>query len=940
MKRFPEGLRKHFRPQRVLGEGASGVVYLCAAGTQDRLVALKLLPIQRKASDAARFEQEARILRAFRHPNIARLYDWGRFEQLYWLAMEYLQGETLRERLTRKGRYSSGRRVLMLVRQVSKALGYAHSRGVLHRDIKPENLFLIGEDRVKLLDFGLAKVENQTGPALTRPGMLLGTPAYMAPERARGEGAQVASDVYSLAMVTYEMLAGEPAFRGAPMDVLQAQLREEPRPLPSFIPPEISRAVLRGLDKDPGARPVSARALLEELREAVREVIEKQRRGETPKESAAVSDFQEDDLASQGELDIMVRSRPEDRPVLPGRGGREGPNREPAPGSGAEAGSRPRKGAARATEVVDRGSPTLGREPGPGLARETEVVSREGGLSRHARTPRRGTAAPGFRGRMQRLSRALQVQGLLSKRARATVLGLTGCLLTGLLFLWGSGSRPTPPPEVVERVIGSHGIEVRWSHPEPASYLVVCIPEGEVVSGPWPDAAMPEPGLQGVVRLEGLLPGTPYRLWYVGEDRTPRELSRFRTAEGFEIEEVRFRGGEGEPYRLRIEASLPWSGGFGTGASRVETEGGLEVAHELPLPRRVRGPLNLWVSTPGVSTPLLARGFSEPLARALERQLGRIDSQELTRRIFELFPGDKLEAGPLGLEEDADRVRPLLSEYRALELVLQNRYVLSALLEDPELPPQRRLELIQAMIPLVQLDATLEALRLRTHIWEREVELGEGIRNFFRVRFQRENLPSPQDPGPSSRALHLWPVEANEIHPLDMDGRLLEQYVGARRALKMDEDSFQSRLAAELDLPRVPQGEGELGLLVRVCHPETVLVVELNERAWVPLRFPREAGAIRYGTEKDPLEVKNLLGVGEASGGDPARGPAERMLEAADRIAPVVLVRARLPSGVLREGVNRVRVWALNGRPRPDRYLPVIRGVYLQPAEELGVGGS
>jgi Tol biopolymer transport system component len=240
-----------------------------------RDVALKLIPAP-FASDPARlrrFEQEARAVGALDHPNVLVVHDVGVHEGLPYLVTELLQGETLRERLRDGG--LPPRRALEIAIHVARGLSAAHDKGIVHRDLKPENVFVTRDGRAKVLDFGLARMdgalpidsEGETQSARrepqTAPGVLLGTVAYMSPEQARGRPADVRSDVFSLGIVLYEMLAGRRPFVGATAaDTLSAILREDPPAIPPTIgplPPSVDRVVRRCLEKEPSERFQTAR---------------------------------------------------------------------------------------------------------------------------------------------------------------------------------------------------------------------------------------------------------------------------------------------------------------------------------------------------------------------------------------------------------------------------------------------------------------------------------------------------------------------------------------------------------------------------------------------------------------------------------------------------------------------------------------------------------
>ncbi|HYL84334.1 MAG TPA: protein kinase [Candidatus Angelobacter sp.] len=256
-----------------LGSGGMGEVYRARDSRLARDVALKILP-RDFATDAdrrARFEREARTLGQMRHPNILGILDIGTHDDLPFIVTEFLEGETLRERL-RSGPLPQ-RKAIEIAAQIARGLGAAHERGVVHRDIKPENLFIGSDGHVKILDFGLARVEEarQSEATVTlqsAAGIVLGTAAYMSPEQARGQAVDSCSDIFSLGSVLYEMLSGQRPFSGDTYaDLISAILRQDPAPwaAESKIPIALDRVVRRCLEKSPGERFQSARDLAFQL---------------------------------------------------------------------------------------------------------------------------------------------------------------------------------------------------------------------------------------------------------------------------------------------------------------------------------------------------------------------------------------------------------------------------------------------------------------------------------------------------------------------------------------------------------------------------------------------------------------------------------------------------------------------------------------------------
>ncbi len=228
----------------------------------------------RDADRLRRFEQEARAVGMLNHPNILIIHDLGTHAGTPYIVSELLEGETLRERL-RAGALPA-RKAIDYALQIAHGLAAAHERGIVHRDLKPENLFVTKDARVKILDFGLAKLaspkfsgavdtEAPTGMPRTEPGVVLGTVGYMSPEQARGDEADTRADIFSFGAILYEMLAGQRAFRGASViEVLNAILKEEPPDLIETnqnVPPAIERVTRHCLEKSPAERYQSARDL-------------------------------------------------------------------------------------------------------------------------------------------------------------------------------------------------------------------------------------------------------------------------------------------------------------------------------------------------------------------------------------------------------------------------------------------------------------------------------------------------------------------------------------------------------------------------------------------------------------------------------------------------------------------------------------------------------
>jgi serine/threonine protein kinase len=259
----------NYQITRLLGEGGMGQVYLAQHPTIGRQVAIKVLAahMNQVPLAAKRFEAEARAVTMIDHPNVIEIYDYGRTDQgSYYFVMEVLKGRELTEVIEEKGRMRAVE-LLPYLRQICGALHAAHEKGVIHRDLKPENIFVLERKplTIKILDFGLAKLlESEAGPGVTRSGMVVGTPLFIAPEQAAGTRDQICpqTDIYSLGVILYCMLCGEPPFYSeAPGIVMAMHLREEPPPLVQrepTVPQEVARLVHQCLAKRPSDRPVSA----------------------------------------------------------------------------------------------------------------------------------------------------------------------------------------------------------------------------------------------------------------------------------------------------------------------------------------------------------------------------------------------------------------------------------------------------------------------------------------------------------------------------------------------------------------------------------------------------------------------------------------------------------------------------------------------------------
>lgn len=268
----------HYQILKKIGSGGMGEVYLAEDTRLNRKVALKLLPSEftNDLDRVRRFEREAKTASALNHPNILTIYDIGQFDSSSFIASEYIDGETLRQRM-RESKMSL-KEILAISIQVAEALDAAHSAGIIHRDIKPENIMIRNDGYIKVLDFGLAKLTQTKKPSVssqletlpkTEIGVVLGTIRYMSPEQARGLSIDARSDLFSFGVVLYEMISGRVPFDGATAsDVIAAILEKNPPPLQTIgeKPDELQWIVSKALAKDRDERYQNVKDLLTDLK--------------------------------------------------------------------------------------------------------------------------------------------------------------------------------------------------------------------------------------------------------------------------------------------------------------------------------------------------------------------------------------------------------------------------------------------------------------------------------------------------------------------------------------------------------------------------------------------------------------------------------------------------------------------------------------------------
>jgi serine/threonine protein kinase len=291
----------HFEIVEKLGEGGMGVVYKAHDTHLDRLVAVKILHADRVADldRHQRFVQEAKTASALNHPGIVTIHDITQHEGIDFIAMEFVPGRTLERAIPR---YGLGlKATLDYGIQIADAFAAAHAAGIVHRDLKPANVIVTDHERIKVVDFGLAKLVDRPGlrglddavtgtddTPFTDQRAIMGTVAYMAPEQAEGKAVDARTDIFSFGSVLYEMVTGHRAFQAdSPLSTLTAVLRDEPKPISTLsgdVPLELERVITRCLRKDPDRRWQS----MADVKVALRELKEESDSGPLPVKTAAV----------------------------------------------------------------------------------------------------------------------------------------------------------------------------------------------------------------------------------------------------------------------------------------------------------------------------------------------------------------------------------------------------------------------------------------------------------------------------------------------------------------------------------------------------------------------------------------------------------------------------------------------------------------------------
>ncbi len=296
----------HYTIIEKLGEGGMGVVYKARDTKLDRTVALKFLPphLTQSEEDKQRFTREAKAAAALNHPHICTIHNVDEHDSNQFIVMEYVDGVTLRDNITSspldkwglQGGLSIDTAISYAI-QIAEALSVAHDKGIVHRDIKPENIMIDSKDRIKVMDFGLAKIKGSMN--LTRSGSTVGTARYMSPEQIQGGELDARSDIWSFGVVLYEMLTGQAPFQGDYEPALLYQiLNESPSPIDRYrddVSEELEKCILRMLEKEPDARYDSFQSVIKDLQKYIGEEVSSKKPESKPDQngmSVAVIDFQ------------------------------------------------------------------------------------------------------------------------------------------------------------------------------------------------------------------------------------------------------------------------------------------------------------------------------------------------------------------------------------------------------------------------------------------------------------------------------------------------------------------------------------------------------------------------------------------------------------------------------------------------------------------------
>jgi len=288
-----------YQIKREIGKGAMGVVYQAYDPQIDRLIALKVLRPDRVTNEdfVSRFFKEAKAIGRLSHPNIVTVYDVGQDQGTVFIAMEFLEGKPLHKVIQEAK--PDIETIVDFGIQVACALDYAHQRGIIHRDIKPGNIIVQPDNKLKLTDFGIARIEDSTATQQTRVGEILGSPAYMSPEQVMGRPVDGRSDLYSLGIVLYEMCSGKRPFQGDNLAVIfRAITQDTPTELPTIdpaIPQALSQAIMKCLSKQPEERFQTGNQLADALKTCLKKSTaappeQKPSEQKSPKSSSTLSE--------------------------------------------------------------------------------------------------------------------------------------------------------------------------------------------------------------------------------------------------------------------------------------------------------------------------------------------------------------------------------------------------------------------------------------------------------------------------------------------------------------------------------------------------------------------------------------------------------------------------------------------------------------------------
>jgi serine/threonine protein kinase len=306
----------HYRVLRILGAGGMGIVFEAEDTQLQRRVALKAMkPAVLTPGNRERFLHEARATAAIEHDHIVTIYQVGEDSGVPYLAMKLLQGKSLEDKLKEEGGWLPVPEVLRIGREIAEGLEAAHAKGLIHRDIKPANIWLEGErGRVKIVDFGLARAA-EADLNLTQEGLVMGTPAYMAPEQADDKPLDHRCDLFSLGSVLYRTATGQFPFKGkdsmAIMMALATKQPDPPREIDPLVPAPLSDLIMRLLAKDPDERPANARTVCDAI-----EAIEQELRSAPPAPKPAPTRDHDGDLMPIDEDDVGFKPDPDDDVIL------------------------------------------------------------------------------------------------------------------------------------------------------------------------------------------------------------------------------------------------------------------------------------------------------------------------------------------------------------------------------------------------------------------------------------------------------------------------------------------------------------------------------------------------------------------------------------------------------------------------------------------------